>query len=149
MEIMDEPMDLRGSRANELYWSSGRSVNSIAEDLDVSKGTLYGLLRPLRIGVPCPECGGDLEYPNRTARDRGLVVCADCGLEAEEELVRADLREATTDEAPEGTSGGGSGPREGGRRPAALPGLDDPRVLVGAVLLGVAAAILLLRGRRG
>jgi hypothetical protein len=33
--------------ANELYWGSEKSVNQIADELDLSKGALYGLIRPL------------------------------------------------------------------------------------------------------
>jgi len=33
-------------RANELYWGSDRSVNQIADDLDLSKGALYEMIRP-------------------------------------------------------------------------------------------------------
>src|SRR5690606_33629189 len=44
-------------RANELYWGSNRSVNQIAEDLDLSKGALYGMIRPLPAAMGCPACG--------------------------------------------------------------------------------------------
>jgi predicted DNA-binding protein YlxM (UPF0122 family) len=44
-------------RANELYWGSDRSVNQIADELDLSKGALYGMIRPLPAALACPECG--------------------------------------------------------------------------------------------
>ncbi len=76
-------------RANTLYWESDDSVNEIAEALDLSKGALYALVQPLRTDEPCPECGEHLEIANRTARDKGLVVCPSCGMEEELELVEA------------------------------------------------------------
>lgn len=80
-------------RANELYWGSDRSVNELAEDLDLSKGALYGLIKPLDAGLPCPDCSGGLEYANRTARDKGFVSCPGCEFEEEEVLVRAESGE--------------------------------------------------------
>jgi hypothetical protein len=72
-------------RANELYWGSGRSVNQIADELDLSKGALYETIRPLPAGMACPECGLEVVHPNRTARDRGRVDCGACGWEGTEQ----------------------------------------------------------------
>lgn len=80
-------LDPRETRANVLYWDSDASVNEIAEQLDLSKGTLYGMIRPRTAGLACPECGDDMEYPNRTAREKGFVTCGGCGFEEEESLV--------------------------------------------------------------
>ena len=66
-------------RANELYWGSDQSVNQIAEDLDLSKGALYEMIRPLPAGVACPLCGVEVVHSNRTARERGRVDCPACG----------------------------------------------------------------------
>ena len=68
-------------RANELYWRSRRSVNQIAADMDLSKSRLYGLVRPLPSGSPCPQCQAELLFPNRTAMEKGLVSCGECGFE--------------------------------------------------------------------
>ena len=65
-------------RANELYWKSGRSVNQVAEELDLSKGALYGILEPERSGLGCPLCGDEVGYPNRTAKERGSLECPTC-----------------------------------------------------------------------
>lgn len=81
------------ARANELYWDSDASVNDLAERLDLSKGALYGLIQPLGADVACPECGAEMEYANRTARDKGFVTCGACGMEEEEALVRVDAGE--------------------------------------------------------
>lgn len=82
-------------RAQRLYWDSERSVNAIAGDLDISKGRLYELIRPLPVDVACPRCGEPLAWPNRTGRDRGLLVCASCGLEVEEEDDQTRLPKAS------------------------------------------------------
>ncbi|MDA0327804.1 MAG: hypothetical protein O2958_02145 [Gemmatimonadetes bacterium] len=65
-------------RANELYWSSERSVNQIADDLDLSKGALYGAIEPLSAEADCPMCGDGLVWPNRTAKDRNRLDCTTC-----------------------------------------------------------------------
>ncbi|MDH3271878.1 MAG: hypothetical protein OEN56_11120 [Gemmatimonadota bacterium] len=65
-------------RANELYWSSARSVNKIAEELDLSKGALYGIIAPEPSGRGCPLCGDEVAYPNRTAKERKLLDCPTC-----------------------------------------------------------------------
>jgi predicted RNA-binding Zn-ribbon protein involved in translation (DUF1610 family) len=65
-------------RANELYWHSDRSVNQIAEDLDLSKGALYGVIEPQLSGLGCPLCGDEVVYANRTAKDRELLGCPTC-----------------------------------------------------------------------
>ena len=72
------------SRANDLYWGSETSVNSLAEELDLSKGALYDMIEPYPAGIPCPNGDGEMGYANRTARDRGFVVCDHCGFEDEE-----------------------------------------------------------------
>lgn len=65
-------------RVNQLYWDSGRSVNQIAEELDLSKGALYGVIRPQPSGLGCPLCGAEVGFPNRTAKDRGSLECSTC-----------------------------------------------------------------------
>lgn len=66
------------ANANELYWGSDRSVNQIAEDLDLSKGALYAALVHLPSGSGCPLCGDEVGWPNRTARDRDQLTCSTC-----------------------------------------------------------------------
>ena len=127
--------DPRVERANALYWESGRSVNRIADDMEVSKGMLYGLIHPLSAGLPCPDCSSDMEYANRTARDRGFLTCSSCGSERDEEQVRSQWSQAGAEPAiPTGAP-----PAPPGRRP------HDPLVL-GAGLLLVAAGLWLFRG---
>jgi hypothetical protein len=60
-------------------------VNQIADVLDLSKGALYEMIRPLPADLSCPVCGVETVHPNRTAQERGLVVCPACGWEGEDE----------------------------------------------------------------
>jgi predicted RNA-binding Zn-ribbon protein involved in translation (DUF1610 family) len=78
---MDASVDALGAddRANALYWGSDMSVNQIADALDLSKGALYEIIRPLAADVACPRCGAETVHPNRTAQERGLVACQECG----------------------------------------------------------------------
>lgn len=71
--------------ANELYWGSERSVNQIAEQLDLSKGALYGMIQPLPGGLGCPVCSEEVVFANRTARERGVLSCAQCAWKGDED----------------------------------------------------------------
>lgn len=131
-------------KLNRLYWSSDRSVNQIADDLGISKGTLYEVVEPAGSGLSCPDCGSQLVYPNRTARDRGSLSCPDCGLEAERDQLA---------EGP-GATGRSRHERSGGvPYPASMreEGKDAlTRIVAGTALLGVAAGIVLVKVlRRG
>jgi hypothetical protein len=87
--------------ANRLYWESEESVNQIGEALGLSKGVLYGLISPLPAGLPCPACGEEMVFPNRTAREKGFLACPACGMEEEEAAVQTYWEgEAQTDEGP-------------------------------------------------
>lgn len=126
-------------KLNRLYWSSDRSVNQIADDLGISKGTLYEVVEPAASGVSCPECGEQLVYPNRTARDRGSLSCPECGLETE--LESDGDRGAPVNSSRHERSGGVPYPasmREDGKD--ALT-----RIVAGTALLGVAAGIVLVK----
>lgn len=65
-------------RANDLYWGSDRSVNQIADDLELSKGALYGIIEPEPSGLGCPLCGDEVVFSNRTAKDKGMLDCPTC-----------------------------------------------------------------------
>ncbi len=139
--------------ANRLYWETEASVNQIAEELGLSKGFLYGLLLPLPAGLLCPKCRQELTFPNRTARDRGFVVCPNCGFEEEELTVQAFW-----EDLPEGAE---PPPWEEGRErtpfPPEKPGGVQERpgelregwrgrqgkLLAGTALLGMAAGLAL------
>ena len=84
MTDTSESIQEAGETANELYWGSERSVNQIAEQLDLSKGALYGMIQPLPEGVGCPICGEEVVSANRTARERGVLSCAECAWKGDE-----------------------------------------------------------------
>lgn len=120
------------ARVNRLYWESDHSVNAIGDEFGLSKGRLYELLRPLPSGLGCPECGAELGFANRTARDRGRLSCGRCGFEGGRDEARS---------AP-----------EDGTELAPLPrdplGETSPAVLstvLGGLLVGAAAGLLLGR----
>lgn len=119
-------------RANELYWGSDMSVNQIAEALDLSKGALYEMIRPLPASVVCPRCSTETEHTNRTAKERGLVACPWCGWEGSE----ADAAEA----APPGETPIPRAPFPVTTQPPQRP----PLSLTGGVLLGAAVALALV-----
>jgi len=122
-------------KANELYWGSGMSVNQIAEELDLSKGTLYGLIRPRPTGLACPSCSEELVYPNRTARERAMVACTICGWEGAEEDV----------DVFDGAGGGGLAEPEESALDSATPAFSGrSRTILGGALLGAAAGLALV-----
>lgn len=143
-------------RATLLYWNSDRSVNSIAEDLGLSKGRLYDLIRPLSSGRPCPNCQSELVFPNRTARDKDDPLCPVCdeGLGQVPVSVRrqgsAETRGSapgiSEERAPEAATGRNEAervaPESTGRRgsPSASP--DTGGVLAGFLIGAVAGVIL-------
>lgn len=135
------------AQANDLYWHSGAGVNRLAREMDLSKGALYEIIAPLPAGLPCPRGDGELSYPNRTARERGFVSCATCGLEDDEERVRANLDDAGAaleplvpagkrDATLEGVATGPAGT-------AAPPARNLERLLAATALAGIAAGLIL------
>lgn len=121
-------------RANDLYWGSDESVNRIAERLDLSKSGLYGMIGPLAAGVGCPLCGTEVQYPNRTARDRDTLECPDCGWDG------------AYDETVAVAPGDAAGRRRGGRVDDAAWLEDDrSRVVLGSALIGAALGVVLVR----
>jgi len=138
---------------NRLYWESDESVNQISDELGLSKGGFYGLIAPLPAGLPCPDCGEEMVFPNRTARDKGFLACPKCGMEEEEDAVQAFWEGkvgALVEDAPIPS------PRALARRAGAaaedavatarerVSGMTPGnRILAGTALLGVAAGLLL------
>ena len=126
-------------KANELYWGSALSVNQIADQMELSKGVLYGIIRPRPSGLACPTCGEEVVYPNRTAKERRLVACASCGWGGEE-----------LDADPNGGEGGVVLPLGGGldEDEIAMPPIrlstSRQRVLLGGILLGAAVGLALV-----
>jgi hypothetical protein len=131
--------------ANTLYWSSNRSVNRIAEELELSKGTLYGLIEPYPAGSDCSDCGGPEVYANRTAKERAIAECLACGHEAE-------VQASSDGEAEEATEAAGPATTKalGRRVSTALQLRDDERTrtIVGGALLGAAVGLALVMWSR-
>ena len=121
------------AQANDLYWHSGAGVNRLARELNLSKGALYEIIAPLPADLPCPHGDGELSYPNRTARERGFVSCATCGLEDEEERVRAHLE--ADGHTPE--------PVDSAPVPVPTSSRKLERLLLASALAGVAAGLIL------
>ncbi len=152
MSQQEPDHDALHQEANRLYWESDTSVNQIGEDLGLSKGALYNLIDPLPAGLPCPECGAEMIFFNRTARDKGFLACPECEMEEEEDVVQAfwDGRADGGDEEelPEpGTLTGRAGEAvqraidTGKDRVSAMSSAN--RALAGTALLGVAAGLVL------
>jgi hypothetical protein len=138
--------------ANRLYWESEESVNHIGEVLGLSKGVLYGLIAALPAGLPCPECGEEMVFPNRTAREKGFLACPECGKEEEEAAVQTFWEEradaAPDEDVPEGRAlarraGDAVQQAVNTGRERITSMRPRNRVLAGTALLGVAAGLFL------
>lgn len=154
MKTKQQDSELLTAEVNRLYWESDTSVNQIGEELGLSKGALYGILRPLLAGLPCIKCGEEMAYPNRTARDKGFVACSSCGCEELEEVVQTHWQDAAELEAagvPVDTPTSLSKASETDPVKEELRALDRPfcdrtfgtKTLAGTALLGVAAGIVI------
>lgn len=129
------------AKANELYWGTNRSVNQIAEDLDLSKGALYQIIEPLDAGLACPACGGGLVYANRTAKERSLVSCPTCAWDgaADEAAAHEDSGDGVTGPpARSSTERAPAPPHSSAGRETAV------RAVAGGALLGAAAGLALV-----
>ncbi len=112
-------------RANNLYWGTDLGVNQIADQLGLSKASLYGLVQPNPTGALCALCGTETSYTNRTARDRNEAECAACAGELDElAAVQAD------------SDSGGPAVEPGSLRTSATRSQ-----LAGTALLGIAAGL--------
>jgi hypothetical protein len=136
------------ARANELYWGSNRSVNQIADELDLSKGALYEMIRPRPAGLGCPDCGAEVVHPNRTAKERERVGCASCDWEGlEHEAIRFGPR--LTRDAPPADSADDVYTESDFDAPVLPPPFYDAptpgrRLVVGGALLGAAVGLALV-----
>lgn len=153
-------------RANRLYWGSTRSVNQIAEELELSKGALYGIIEPEPSGQGCPLCGDEVVYSNRTARQRERLDCPTCDWDgspdettSEVEAVAARPGSGHSEEPAVEGDQGGERPRHPGGVDDREPGLDEktpPRpyvrpaasTIAGGALLGAAVGLALVMWAR-
>lgn len=155
-EVTREVVD----RANELYWGSDRSVNQIAEDLELSKGALYGIIEPTASGLGCPLCGDEVVYANRTAKEKGMLDCPTCDwdgspdetVDASDESGSAgsngavpERHSADTPPRPEDDDDPDSTPERAPPRPFVRPAT---RTVAGGALLGAAVGLALVMWAR-
>ena len=131
------------SKANELYWGSVRSVNQIAEHLDLSKGALYAALGPLPSGAGCPLCGDEVGWPNRTARDKDQLACPTCDWSGTfDQTITYDPSAADSWSAVEGEAVV-QGEDEPGVRPAP-PFTPRMSTIAGGAMIGAAVGLALV-----
>ena len=119
-------------QANDLYWRSGQSVNQIAKTMDLSKSGLYALVHAFPAERPCPDCGEELVFPNRTTKQKAIASCLHCEYVGEADgAPRTDL---------EPGFGGIAARKTGGSR-----SWKSNRVLWASLLLGMAAGLYVTR----
>lgn len=106
-------------RANRLYWESTRSVNQIAEELELSKGALYGIIEPEPSGLGCPLCGDEVGYSNRTAKERDRLDCPTCDWDGSPDEATSEVDAALASDRS-AHDGGAHGARSGARGSAQL-----------------------------
>lgn len=143
-------------RANELYWESDRSVNQIADDLELSKGALYGIIEPQASGLGCPLCGDEVVYSNRTAKEREMLDCPTCDWDGDpeetttyresayrspSERTDVDLPSTDGDDTPSATPVDREARARDARSAASQPAMST---IAGGALLGAAVGLALV-----
>jgi len=73
---MPDPRE--AAAANRMYWESDASVAEVAASFDLSRRALYQAIEPMPAGVECTECGSELVFENRLARQRNTATCPAC-----------------------------------------------------------------------
>lgn len=137
MQSPETPRNV-ADKANELYWSSDLSVNQIAEDLDLSKGMLYGLIEPEATGRACPECGSAAVWAHRTAKAKGTVSCASCSWEGRAAETHEPGADGIVPLRPRAAQ-----PSEDATEPSGWSA-TELRTAAGGALLGAAAGLALI-----
>lgn len=83
MPAIDSTPTAMLERANDLYWSSDRTVEEITRELQMGRSTLYAAVRPVAAGVECAACGEEMVFTNRSNRADGTATCPSCTAEAQ------------------------------------------------------------------
>jgi|GEM_PF-1041194 len=135
------------ARVNRIYWETDTPVTEMAEQLGISRRTIYDMIEPVPADERCPVCGGELVFPNRSARLAGEAVCRVCGRTQDITLLRelaatAAMERARREPERPGTALAPRPPNLLQRAVPALPRLPVPTVT--ALLLGAAVAALLV-----
>jgi hypothetical protein len=154
------------AEVNRIYWETDTPVTEMAEQLGISRRTIYDMLKPTSAAESCPVCGGDLVYPNRSARMGGEAVCSVCGRTHDvtllHEISAAGAAAGTGKRAGAARGTGGAvreravsaGPeraRAAAARAEAAPHRPSPTLttlLLGGLLLALVMAILMPARRR-
>jgi hypothetical protein len=134
---MARETETQGSEANRLYWDTETSVGEIANQLGVSRRALYEAIEPRPAGMPCPECGTEMLFANRSALASGTARCPSCD---EQTAVPPSPRPERIAATPRTTALSTNG----------KPGIRLPIGIGGAALMGLvigAIATLLLTNR--
>jgi hypothetical protein len=132
------------AEANRLYWETETSVAEIASRLDLSRRALYEAVEPAGTGAPCPECGEELYFENRSARRSSQATCAACG------AVEQIDEEVIGDPDTPGLSVVQGDAREDERAYSGDPDIRHRAVLLGGaaiagVAIGTVAALIAMR----
>ena len=128
--------------ANDLYWGSATSVNRIADRLGLSKGSLYAAIEPLDSGSICPMCAEPLVYTNRTALERGQLLCSGCNSAFSEKAeggARGKPPSAGADRVPAPKRGAGAAPAAARHPVVQDPVFQDRAALSGRTSLALDA----------
>jgi hypothetical protein len=100
--------EITDARLNELYWSSGYTIDEILNELGIARNTLYASIEPLGTGRSCVPCGAELVFTNRTSRAAGSEVCLHCGAERVSEPAGAWADASMAAHAPAVATGNGA-----------------------------------------
>lgn len=133
------------TEVNRLYWESDRSVADIADELGVSRRSLYDSIDPRPAGRPCPECGTALGFRNRTAADNLEAECPECGYveELEERPAAEEYEEPELEQERDAARLSPMPPR---RVPGRTSGPLLGSTLLAGLAVGAAAGYLIRRG---
>ena len=131
------------ANANELYWGSSRSVNQIAEDLDLSKGALYAALVHLPSETGCPLCGDEVGWANRTARDKDQLTCPTCDWSGSSDQTITYTPEGASSNDPDGGVVLAGTDDEPGVPPAPLI-TPSVSTIAGGAMIGAAVGLALV-----
>lgn len=117
----------QATEANRLYWSNEASVGEISGRLGISRRALYELLTPQPAGVPCPECGTDTVFVNRSSLTSGSARCLSCQTEISVPAARGVRETADPASAAQASHSNGQ------LRPLALGSVAIMGVVIGAI----------------
>lgn len=143
------------ARVNRIYWETDTPVTAMAEELGISRRTIYDMIEPVPADERCPDCGGELAFPNRSARMAGEAVCQQCGRQHDVHLLRELAAAAAEDQERHEVERPGAAlvARSQTMLQRAFPALPQlpmttwAAILLGGAIVALAAALLMPRRR--